>query len=472
MRLILALIAFLLAAAAPRPLVCPQPAEFHCSVGDPEDLRIDGGIVSAERIIRVDPAALPLERPLVVRIAALASAEVSWNGRVIGRNGVPGETREAEIPGRYFASFTVPPAMVRPGDNHISVRLSAQHLWLPVRRPVHMLDIGAYETPELPGRSNYLPALLALGAIAAAFAWFAAAALGGAGGGARIVAALALAAMLQLLAEVSRAFVSYTYPWALARVSAIALLAAVAAVLIAAYAGRRFMPGHRVRLAAATALAAGACLVFIPWFDVKAVGALLAGTLALGVAAAAGIRRRLPGARPAGAASLVILAAMAWETTAFLDMAWHLIAAALLILLVVEQIGQLRVARAGAARAAALEERLRRAEEAGEPIVQLKDGARVHRVAQGDILLARGADDYCEVQLMDGRTLLVTTSLARLQATLPGSFVRVHKSFVVNASHVRRVEPRPGGGRMVALEGGATVPIGRSYAARVAASLS
>ena len=40
---------------------------------------------------------------------------VRWNGRLIGRNGLPAETRSQEVPGRYFASFTVPPALLRPG---------------------------------------------------------------------------------------------------------------------------------------------------------------------------------------------------------------------------------------------------------------------------------------------------------------------------------------------------------------------
>ena len=95
--------------------------------------------------------------------------------------------------------------------------------------------------------------------------------------------------------------------------------------------------------------------------------------------------------------------------------------------------------------------------------MQLRYGNRVHRVAQADIVYARGADDYCEVRLADGRTLLVTMGLARLQASLQPNFRRVHKSYVVNGDHVRQVQPRPGGGRLVALGDGITIPVGRSY---------
>jgi DNA-binding LytR/AlgR family response regulator len=121
----------------------------------------------------------------------------------------------------------------------------------------------------------------------------------------------------------------------------------------------------------------------------------------------------------------------------------------------------LRGARSATLRA---EERLRRAEEAGEPIVQLKEGGRIHRVAQSDILFARGADDYCEVRLKDGRDLLVTTNLARLHEALPQCLVRVHKSYGVNPAEAQSVQPRPGGGRQISLSDGTTIPVGRSYA--------
>ena len=468
MRPLFALLLWLLLAGTARPPTCPQPSDFQCAIGELGELRLRGGIATARRIIVVPPEALPLERPLAVRVAGLASSEVYWNGRLIGRNGVPGTSRAEEVPGRYFATFTVPPSLVRPGGNLVVVRLSAQHLWLPVERPVHILEVGRYETPELPGRSEYLPALLALGAIAAGFFYFAAAAWGGAGRGVRLAAAFAGVALLQLLVEVSRAFLVYTYPWALGRVTAIALLAAAAAVLMAAYSARRFMPTWRPAVLAAAA-ACTASVLLVPWFDFKAMGAILAGALAASAAGIVGLHRGVPRAGWAVAAGLAIMVSMAWEATDFLNTAWYLIVAGLLALLLVEQLGQLRGMRAEAARAAALEARLRRAEETGEPILALKDGTRTHRVAEGDILYIRAADDYCEVVLADARRLLVTMNLSRLLATLPPGFVRVHKSYAVNRGHVAASAPRPGGGRLLKLSDGSALPVGRRYRAAAAA---
>lgn len=468
MRPFLALLLLLLTAAAPLPIVngpvsvCADSGGRHCVPADLADIGPSGREIRVERIVTVDPAALPLSRPLMVWLTATASAEIYWNGVLVGRNGVPGPDAAHERPGRFVASVPVPAALVRPGPNRVSLKLSAHHLWLPVRRIVHVFEVTSYETPVLPGLGDYLPALLTMGALLAALAYFAAAALlDRRDRDSRLLALAAATVMLQLIAEVSRAFVAYSYPWHLVRVTAIAALAAATAIIAAAYAARRFAPEWRLRAPALTAAAALTGLVLVPWYDIKALAAILAGAAAL---AACGWRGR---SRAALAGAGLILLLMAWQLTAFLDRAYYLAMAGLLVLLVAEQVWALRRARrlrdSEAARAAALEARLREAEAAGERIVTLKDGARSHRVAESDIVSIRAADDYCDVTLADGRTLLVTANLSALLAGLPGGFVRVHKSHAVNRAYVEAVAPRPGGGRRLLLAGGAAIPVGRSY---------
>lgn len=477
---LVALLALLLLAAAAPPVTvgpvrhCAAPAPADCTTADLVRLRLERPETTLVRSVHVDAAAMPLERPLMVWMVAMASSEVRWNGSLIGRNGVPGPDRASETPGRFFATFTVPAHLVRPGENIVSVRLSAHHLWLPVRRVVHVFDVGHYETQTLPGLSAYLPALLVLGALVAACIYFSAAvASDRSDRRALLLALIAGFAILQLLVEVARTFVAYSYPWHLARVAAIALLAAVIATLVAAYAARRFALGWERRVVLLTGGASAASLLLVPWYDLKALGAILAAAAGLAVCAARGLkeRRRLAGAGLL--AALAIVALMAFQLTAFLDRGWFILLAILLVGLVADQVRSLKRARAQrdseTRRAAALAERLARAEREGEPIVALKDGARTHRVAESDILFVRAADDYCEAVLADGRTLLVTMTLARLLAALPDRFMRVHKSYAVNRARVISVAPRPGGGRLLRLSDGSDVPVGRSYGAAVSA---
>jgi DNA-binding LytR/AlgR family response regulator len=459
-------------------MLCPTPVPgTACAPVDLTSLHLQGEQAVLVRIITISPDALPLERPLAVRLTAMASAEISWNGVLVGRNGIPGADASSEEPGRFIAGFSIPAQLLRPGENILSARLSSHHLWLPVLRPVHEFHVEPYAGEELPGLSTYLPALLVLGALAAACIYFSASWWGERRDKpAARLAAIAVLAMIQLGAEVSRAFLAYTYPWHLARVSLIALLAALISVLLASYAASRFAPHRRRAWVTWTAIAAAASLLLVPWFDLKALSAILAAAVAVAAAGASAVRRGDRLGWLAIAFSTAIPLLIAWQLTGFLDRAWFILLAVALVALVAEQVQTLRRARAERdaerRRSVALAERLAKAESQGEPILALKDGSRTHRVAESDILLIRAADDYCEAQLRDGRTMLVTMNLTRLLAVLPRGFVRVHKSYAVNRPHVIGLVPRPGGGRLLRLSDGSEVPVGRSYAERVAASFS
>jgi DNA-binding LytR/AlgR family response regulator len=443
-----------------------------CRPVDLQTLSLDSPETLIEQDIEVRPDALPLPRPLMVSVIAMASSEISWNGVSIGRNGVPGPDSAREIPGRFIASFIVPGELVRPGANRMTVRLSAHHLWLPVRRTVHVVDVRYYESPDLPGLTDYLPALLALGALAAGFIYFAASfALDRRDRPALIVAALAATVMLQLGAETARSFVSYSYPWHLVRVAAIALLAAIAAVLMAAYAARRFAPEWRRGAPAAVLAASIAALILIPWYDLKAIAAIAAGAAAVLACAWRRSRRGLPGSRVGAGFALALFGLILWQLTGFLDQAYYLAMAAILVALVGEQVLVLRQTRSAgereALRAAGLERRLRETVPA-ERIARLKDGARTYQIPEAHIVFVRAADDYCEVTLEDRRTLLVTMTLSRVVQALSDRFVRIHKSYAVNCAHVAAVAPRPGGGWQLSLADGTALPVGRSYLGAVA----
>jgi len=478
---LLALLALLMLVAAAPPIetgpvrVCAAGGQGPCRPTELVDLKLTGAETIIFRRVRVDPKALPLSRPLMVWITAMASSEVRWNGVLVGRNGIPGADSASEQPGRFVATFEVPAAFVRPGENVVTARLSAHHLWLPVERTVHAFFVTPYETPVLPGLTDYLPALLTLGALAAAAFYFGATALGRRERRSALLASIAILAMIQLGLEVLRVFVAYPYPWHLVRVAAIALLAAATSVLVAGWAADRFARAWWKPVWVATSAVAVASLLLVPWYDIKAMAAILAGLVAVAACAAHGLRRGRPKAAVALGGAILVTGLMVWQLTVFLDQAYYLSVAAMLVALVVEQVATLRLTRqhgdAETKRAADLEDRLRRAEAAGEIIVELKDGARLHRVPESDIVRIQAADDYCDVFLADGRSLLVTTTLAKLLANLSDRFLRVHKSHAIALAHSVSTAPRDGGGRSVTLDDGSAVPIGRTFGDSVAAAL-
>ncbi len=470
---LLYLLALLLPAAAGAN--CYQPAA-PCDLIDARDNVGPGRVLTIERSIIIAPDALPLERPLSVHIAALASSEVYWNGRRIGSNGRLPDATHAEVAGRYFASFDIARDAVRAGDNQLRIRFSADHLWTPLVQPIHLLEIGPYETPALPSRAHYLPTLVALGLLAVCLAYFLVAACLEPRGARHAIlpALLAMLSMAQALAEVARSFVDYPYPWHLVRVGAIAILATASALTLSFGAATRFWPEMRRSIVAiATAVSMGV-LLWLPGFDYKSLAVVAVGQAAM-LAAAAHALWRTPIARnKAAGVALVIgtvaLLTMTWEGGEFLDRSYYYVIASLLIASILEQLGLLRAQRMAQQRISELEERLRHAEAAGEPIIALKNGSREHRLAIGDIIFLRAADDYVEVRTADGRNLLVTKGLTRLLDELPGDFLRIHKSYAVARSAIRAVEVRRGGGRQVRLADGATIPVGRRFAGALQAT--
>lgn len=83
-----------------------------------------------------------------------------------------------------------------------------------------------------------------------------------------------------------------------------------------------------------------------------------------------------------------------------------------------------------------------------------------------DIVRISGADDYSEILLTTGRTVLSERRLAELERTLHADFVRVHRSYVVNLRHVQAVES-PATRPILRSKDGTATPVSRRRLARL-----
>jgi two-component system, LytTR family, response regulator LytT len=87
-------------------------------------------------------------------------------------------------------------------------------------------------------------------------------------------------------------------------------------------------------------------------------------------------------------------------------------------------------------------------------------GAGTAVVALDRIVAIHGADDYSEIEVADGRRLLNRKSLSVLARELPGPFVRIHRSHIVNLDFASGLE-RVAGGWHLLLQDGASLAVGR-----------
>jgi DNA-binding LytR/AlgR family response regulator len=390
-------------------------------------------------------------RPRALYLAGVASSEVWLNGQRLGVNGRPGATAREEISGQYQATFPIRETAWRPGANTLVLHLSSFHGGLRFARPMSAMVVLPYPYPQ---RIALLAVtFVAAGALLAAAFGFGVIHAMRRTGSSLILAAMAGVAALQAVVESLRSLFSYPYPLHAWRMSAIWLLAAAFAVLLVAYVASRFWPRARSAMVGAALIAVGATAL-LPGFDSKTVWALILG-VALAIApAVAGVRRRLPGAWLT-LAYLALFLAMALVFPDWLaDLSYFLLAACLVLPLLMTEVMRLgrddRGREAALTRAASRPDRLTVASARGVELVPIPE-----------ILAVVGADDYVELRLVGGRSLLHAARLEGLASQLPASFLRVHRSVIANLAQVQRLE-RDGDRWRLHLSEGAALPVSRS----------
>jgi two-component system LytT family response regulator len=103
--------------------------------------------------------------------------------------------------------------------------------------------------------------------------------------------------------------------------------------------------------------------------------------------------------------------------------------------------------------------------------VVVKDGTRVQIIPVAKLDYAEAQDDYVALA-SQGKKHLKQQTISSLEAALdPKSFVRIHRSYLVNLERVARLEPYSKDSHVVILNDGARLPVSRAGYARLRAFL-
>ncbi|WP_206364472.1 LytR/AlgR family response regulator transcription factor [Sphingomonas pokkalii] len=438
---------------------CDDAQTVHCRIVTPEYERLTAPLTTLSTTVRVPPGAIG--DPIAVEIDAMASALVRWNGVVIGANGFPGADRASETPGRYSARLVVPRALVRDGDNRVTIVLSAHHLWLPIGQPIHRIATGPPRDAQGYTLRHYLPTLATLALPAVALLVLGALLLAGRIGRQAAPAMAVLAAIVaQGFVEISKIAISYTYPWHLARMEVLTGLTVIVGLLLVGMTSRLLVPLKPRIVVGITGMAMGVACLIIGGPDRQSLAVFEIAMLAI---AALTMQAALRHDRRAIALALIAAALAVWAYVAgpdFLDTGYYVSAAIAAIVLVIGAI--LRPATVAEVPVAI---------PAVEPVVTLRDGARHHLVAPSQIVFLKADDDYCSLHMRDGREIVVTMTLKAVLALLPSDFVRIHRSHAINVRHLHGTKAGPNG-RVAELSGAIVLPIGRAYASALRAFTS
>ncbi len=101
--------------------------------------------------------------------------------------------------------------------------------------------------------------------------------------------------------------------------------------------------------------------------------------------------------------------------------------------------------------------------------IVVKSGGDLHFVKTSDVLWLEAQGDFVKVQTV-GQQQLVRETLQSMEQKLDATrFIRIHRSFVVNVEHIRRVAPALYGDHTVFMSDGSKLRLSRSYRSQLKA---
>lgn len=258
--------------------------------------------------------------PLSLYLAGLFSAEVYWDGELLGRKGRPGPDPDHEVAGPLDAVFWLPPERLSEGDHLLALRISAHHQHMNYQHPIHYLSIARYASYRAYFLNYYLPSLTTLGVLLLAAVYFGSRyALDRQDRAPLWLAMMSCSVVLALALETARAFFLYPYPFQFYRLSGMLFCAAIFGIFLILYlAARLRIKNVRGYLVVGSFLS----LLVLPisgGFDLKIIMVYLIFFVSGLLLALDAVRRRIQGAHFAITFTATMIILLLLSHTDFLD---------------------------------------------------------------------------------------------------------------------------------------------------------
>jgi two-component system LytT family response regulator len=101
--------------------------------------------------------------------------------------------------------------------------------------------------------------------------------------------------------------------------------------------------------------------------------------------------------------------------------------------------------------------------------IVVKAGGDLHFIKTSDVLWVEAQGDFVKVQTLE-QPQLVRETLQSMEQKLDGSrFLRIHRSFLVNVQHIKRVAPALYGDHTVYMSDGSKLRLSRNYRSKLKA---
>ena len=455
-------------------IVCPvtlaaNPPDFsepECTRTAFYDVDPQDRAIWVKTTITLPDSWLSNSKPLGLFVLGKTSSEAYFNGRLVGQSGTPNLHEADEFPGNIDSVFYLPPSVVQ-SNNEVVLKLSSHHGFLHLASPVHFVAVGDFVAPEsLFQRYTFLSMML-LGALILATLYFLVLRYQSQQPREHLLFLLMSSiAAAQLAAESVRGFYSYSYPLHDLRLIVIVLLSMGFGLCLLALVAWKFSNHkfwHWLGIGGSTTLVA---ILAIPYFDAKTAFAILVpASCATALIAFETYRERTRELVGYLAAFLTFDIIVLVTLNTFHNITYYLIIAAMTAYLFIIQArslnrGERRLAEEKQS-VSKLVFRLDQLKQREAPTTLVISGAgEVSQIATDNIRYCKAAGDYVELHLNEGRSQLFSGTLKGLENKLPSTFLRVHRSYIVNLDYVATLKSLSGAGTLV-LRDAEEIPVSR-----------
>lgn len=459
--------------ASAEPTVPPSFNEPDCKTTsfyevDPQDKHL-----WVKASLTIPQSFLDLQQANAFYLFAKTSSELFFNGVKIGHNGMPHSNPQQEFVGKMDARFYLPNDLIKLGKNDVVFRLSSHHGWLTLVSPMHFAGVSEYGWGQDFFENNMLISLLLLGALVIGAVYLAAISLKAEPPHhERWLFLMTFFAIIQLLLELSRGLFQYDYPFQDLRLILVVTCAFGFGVCLLWVSLSRFAPRNRKAWFIGGTVASLLAIYWLPGFDIKTTAAILVPAIVVtGLLAWQIYQQRSQALLTYFVILLLFDLVTVITVSTFHSILFYCIITALVMTLLIKQAQELIANKAARAdeqkQIAKLEFRLAQSKQhQAPPKLTLNSAGQTEILSTADIIFCKAAGDYVEIMLTENKQRLFCGSLKSLQLQLPDTFMKVHRSYLVNLDFVNalksavRSTDSTGGGFLI-IDQDHSVPVSR-----------
>lgn len=420
----------------------PTFTEPECSIANLIDVDPQGRHIWVSIDFDTPQRLREMRQPLGLFVFAKASSRAFLNGELVGVNGTPG-SKASEVAGKMDVVFPLTPSQLKPENNTLVLELSAQQSVLQLGYPIHFIGIGEYTDPS-DYIQQYAPfGLILVGAFLVGGIYFGVLAFLRKDQSLHIISSvMCLMAGAHLLTEMSRGLVSYTYPWHDVRLLAVTTFSCLFGLMLLTFSAFKVSGKHAVHWIYTGAFCTILCVFFAQGFDIKTtLGIFIPLLFSVVQVFMAWFRSRSRHLIKWLLVQVAVAILISFSSANFHEITYFAIIACVLCYLFIQHAKEQHQSyvqlQDDKVIIAKLEYQLAQSQQIEKPMtLEVSLGGKLEYLEANQIAYCKASGDYVEIYLVDDSEKLYSGSLKQLEGILPATFLRVHRSYLVNLKQV------------------------------------